>query len=78
MDLLDSTTRGAPPELPRFLTTAEVAEIVRVTPSTVRYWRHRGTGPDGERVGKKVLYPREAVDAWLSAKFAGATRQVAA
>lgn len=47
------------------LTTNEVAELLRSSASTVRYWRHTGTGPTGTRVGRRVLYRRRDVDAWL-------------
>lgn len=39
----------------RLLTTDEVAERFRTSPSTVRYWRHLGIGPAGIRVGRRVL-----------------------
>lgn len=47
------------------LTTEDLAAEVRRPPSTVRYWRHIGYGPTGFRVGKRVLYRRSEVDAWL-------------
>ncbi len=51
---------------PEFLTTAEVAAIVRSPESTVRYWRHQGTGPLGLRVGGRFLYPKGNVRSWLA------------
>jgi predicted DNA-binding transcriptional regulator AlpA len=48
------------------LTTAEVAEITRAPASTVRYWRHLGVGPRSFRVGRRVVYRRCEVTAWLS------------
>lgn len=51
----------------RLLTTKQVASRVGdVSESTVRYWRHTGYGPEGFRVGRRVLYPEAAVDKWLS------------
>ena len=50
----------------RMLTTEEVAAIARTSPSTVRYWRHTGKGPQGVRRGRRVLYPESAVRAWLT------------
>jgi DNA-binding transcriptional MerR regulator len=47
------------------LTTAEVAEITRAPASTVRYWRHLGVGPHSFRVGRRVVYRRCEVTAWL-------------
>jgi Helix-turn-helix domain len=50
------------------LTTAEVAELCRTVPSTVRYWRFTGEGPSGFKVGTRVLYWRSDVLGWLAAK----------
>ncbi|MBV9651693.1 MAG: helix-turn-helix domain-containing protein [Pseudonocardiales bacterium] len=49
----------------RYMTTAEVAELLRTSPETVRYWRHVGKGPGSFRVGRKVLYERNDVESWL-------------
>lgn len=46
------------------LTTAEVADLLRVPDSTVRHWRHVGTGPRWAKVGKRVTYNRVDVEAW--------------
>lgn len=51
------------------LTTNEVAESLRVSESTVRYWKHRGEGPRSMKVGRRVLYRREDVELWLASKY---------
>jgi predicted DNA-binding transcriptional regulator AlpA len=57
--------------LSQYLTTEQVAEIVHLTPATVRYWRHMNTGPKHFRAGgKRVLYRREDIDAWLDEQYA--------
>lgn len=48
-----------------YMTTAEVAAMLRTSPETVRYWRHIGKGPRGFKVGRKVLYETADVKAWL-------------
>jgi len=48
------------------LITAEVAELVRAPIETVRYWRHVGKGPKSFKVGRRVLYAIEDVDAWIA------------
>jgi len=48
-----------------YLTTAEVAELCRTSPETVRFWRHVGKGPKSFKVGRRVLYPATEVQAWL-------------
>jgi excisionase family DNA binding protein len=55
-------------ELPRReenLVTEEVAQLLQTSPSTIRYWRHKGYGPKGVRVGRRVLYPLSEVQRWL-------------
>lgn len=57
----------------KYLTAAEVAEMLRTPVETVRYWRHVGKGPASFKVGRRVLYAVEDVDAWLAeARLAGA------
>ncbi len=48
-----------------FMTTAEVATLFRTTRATIYYWRHIGYGPRGCKVGRKVLYQRADVEAFL-------------
>ena len=50
----------------RYLTTVEVADLARTSPETVRFWRHVGKGPKSFKVGRKVLYAVEDVEAWLA------------
>lgn len=52
------------------LTTAEVALILRTTPSTVRYWRHLRTGPKCFRLGRRVVYRHSELRAWLAEREA--------
>jgi predicted DNA-binding transcriptional regulator AlpA len=49
------------------LTTAEVARWIGgdISETTLRVWRHRGTGPKWIKAGRGVRYRREAVRAWL-------------
>jgi hypothetical protein len=47
-----------------FHTTSEVAKRYRTSEATVRYWRHIGYGPAGVRVGRRVLYSGEALEAF--------------
>lgn len=47
-----------------YLTTDELAALMRTAPSTVRYWHHTGKAPRSIKVGRRRLYPRDAVDTW--------------
>jgi hypothetical protein len=44
----------------------ELAEWIRTPETTLAYWRHIGYGPKYLRVGKRVLYRRDDVEAWLA------------
>jgi hypothetical protein len=57
-----------------YLNTTEVAQRYRTAIATVRYWRHTGYGPQGVKVGRRVLYPLaeiEKFDARLRDNAAG-------
>lgn len=56
---------------PEYMITVEVAELARTSAETVRYWRHVGKGPKSFKVGRRVLYDRADVEAWLDAAKAG-------
>lgn len=52
--------------MPKYLITEEVAELVRTSAESVRYWRHIGKGPKSFKVGRRVLYAAEDVEAFLA------------
>lgn len=37
------------------LTFAEVAEILKVSPNTLRWWRQNRTGPDFFKLGRRLV-----------------------
>ncbi|WP_295700438.1 helix-turn-helix domain-containing protein [Lapillicoccus sp.] len=49
----------------RYLTTEEVALTLRTPLETVRYWRHVGKGPKSFKLGRRVLYAIEDVEAFV-------------
>jgi hypothetical protein len=51
------------------LTPEEVAERLRRPVATVRFWRARGIGPKGARVGGRVLYRQSDLESWIEAQF---------
>lgn len=51
----------------RYLTTQEVGDLLRTPTETVRYWRHVGKGPRSFKVGRRVLYSVEDVEAFIAA-----------
>jgi len=52
------------------LTLSETAEATRTPEATLRYWRHKGTGPRSFRIGRRVMYKREDVEAWVQTQYA--------
>jgi hypothetical protein len=41
--------------------------------ATLRFWRHKGTGPKSFKVGRRLMYREEDVAAWLEAQYAAVT-----
>ena len=54
------------------MTQAEVAERLRRPVATLRFWRTRGLGPKGARVGGRVLYRESDVEKWIDEQFSAA------
>jgi DNA-binding transcriptional MerR regulator len=52
------------------LTIEEVSARLRVPIGTLRFWRHKGVGPAGFRLGRRVLYPVADCEAWLARQMA--------
>jgi hypothetical protein len=47
------------------LSAREAAEFLSTTEGTLAQWRHRGDGPPYVRMGRKIAYRVESLDAWL-------------
>jgi predicted DNA-binding transcriptional regulator AlpA len=54
----------------QLLTLDQFAEMVNTPVNTVRYWRQSGYGPQSARIGRRVMYRRAEVAAWLDEQFA--------
>ncbi len=54
---------------PELLTITEAAELLRAPVATLRYWRHLGTGPRSFRLGRRVLYRRDDLQAWVEEQW---------
>ena len=57
--------REAIPNPDDLLLLPEVAEITRKSVDTLRWLRHRGEGPQGFRMGRRVVFRRGVVTAWI-------------
>jgi len=58
--------RDITPSPDDLLLLPEVAEITRQSIDTLRWLRHRGKGPQGFRMGRRVVFRRGAVMAWIA------------
>jgi predicted DNA-binding transcriptional regulator AlpA len=53
----------------------DVSELTRVPIATLRYWRHIGKGgPKSFKIGNRVAYKLEDVEAWIEAQYEDAGR----
>lgn len=54
----------------------EVSELTRVPEATLRYWAHLGDrGPKSAKLGRRRVWRRSEVEAWVDAQFAAADRK---
>lgn len=51
-----------------WVSRADLARELGLTEDTLRRWEDRRTGPACVRAGRKVLYRRSAIEAWLAAQ----------
>ncbi len=65
-------------EVDEFLTTAELAKLIRVKPQTLRKKRLHGDGPPFVKFGNRVIYRRFDVDCYLAEKTFFSTAEVTA
>jgi excisionase family DNA binding protein len=57
----------APPADPGAVSTPEAAAYLGLSPATLETLRTRGGGPPFVKLGRRVVYRREDLDAWLNA-----------
>ena len=51
------------------MTIDEVAELTRKPVATLRWYRATGQGPKSGKLGRRVFYRREDVEAWIRSAF---------
>lgn len=63
------------PPAPRvILSAAEVSDMTGVPTGTLRYWRSTNHGPRSWKIGHRVAYDLDDVNAWLDAQRATTSR----
>lgn len=50
------------------LTEAQTAEALGVQAATLRNWGSRRQGPPRIRIGKKIFYRYDAINAWIQSR----------
>lgn len=56
------------------LSTNDASRYAGVPVSTLRYWRHNGTGPASYSIGVRVFYDLADLDDWIAAQKAATLR----
>jgi predicted DNA-binding transcriptional regulator AlpA len=51
------------------LTIEETSELLRTPVETLRHWRKNCKGPVSAKLGRRVMYRRADVLAWVDAQF---------
>jgi excisionase family DNA binding protein len=51
--------------MPQLLTIDEAAAYLRQPVKTLRNWRSEGRGPASMKLGRRVLYDKTDLDAWV-------------
>ena len=51
------------------LTTVEAAELLRSNTNTLAFWRNQKQGPVWAKLGRRVVYRRSDVDAFIAMSF---------
>jgi len=68
----DQAKSGATRE---YFTTAQVAELLQVSPRTVERWAADDAAMPVLRVGRTVRFPRAALELWLQRRTQGSLRR---
>lgn len=54
-----------------YLWTPDAARKIGLSVKTLWNYRHRGIGPQPKKIGRKLAYSIEELDAWLAAELDG-------
>ena len=57
-------------------TAHQLAELLGVTTFTLQRYRSEGTGPDYEKIGNRIFYRADVVEAWLQSTSRSSTSEI--
>jgi hypothetical protein len=75
---IDHTTERTNPTTSDYLTEKEAANVVRLAPITLSKYRLTGGGPEFIKLGRRVVYSRRSLDAWMNARVRTSTSDIGA
>ena len=64
---------SATPAPDRYLTNAEAAAVLKLSPRTLEKLRVNGGGPRFRKFGSRVIYARADLDEWANARVCEST-----
>ena len=76
MNPKSASALALPDGLRRYLTQYQLSEELQISERTLERKRCDGTGPNFKKAGRRVIYAREDVDAWLDAQTYTSTAEV--
>lgn len=53
----------------QLLTMDQAADQLCVPIATLRLWRHKGYGPKGALIGRRVMYRERDIEKWIEKQF---------
>lgn len=74
MSAIQSSAAMTPQEF-ELLTQSDLAAISGQSEVTIGRWRRQGAGPAFLKLGRKVMYRRVDVEAWLNQQRVGSTAE---
>jgi predicted DNA-binding transcriptional regulator AlpA len=66
--------KESPPTEDELLETGDVARVTLIPAGTLRFYRAMDVGPRCFKLGRRVVYRRSDVDAWVAEQEGGSTR----
>jgi predicted DNA-binding transcriptional regulator AlpA len=61
-------------DMEQLLSIAEASGRTTVPVPTLRYYRHKGTGPKSFKLGGRVVYKVSDVEAWIQQQYAASDK----
>lgn len=58
----------------KLLTVEEVAELLRMSPHALHQMRYRSTAPPALKIGRRLLFDSEKLNAWLMEREVSGSR----